>query len=513
MSKIPKKQKKQRAKLENEIIKLKIDAVKNYTNGGASRYRNDMKGFNVTVNTPDEDIGENLDTLVARSLDLFMNSPLATGAIKTIRTNVIGSGLKLNAAIDFEYLKLTSDQANEWEKDIEREWRLWSESPNCDATRRMNFGQIQQLATVSSLISGDCFVTLPRKKRAGTPYQTTVQLIDGSRVRNPDVGIEGGRVFNGIEIDAHGEALAAYIHHGYESQYMDTGYTRVPFYGEKSGRPLILQIMQDWERIGQRRGVPLLAPVIIVLKQLNRYTDAELAASLVASMFTAFLTTESPQTDLMGLSTITEEERVSNPEMSIELQRGGIVALQPGQDLKTAEPTRDTGAFDTFVTSLTRQIGAALEIPQELLVKHFTSSYSASRAALLEFWKMAHMRRAVLSATLCQPIYEEWLSEAVALGRVKAPGFFDDPSIRAAWCGAEWYGPKQGHLNPLQEAKAIEVLIDNDLTTREKAASEVSGQAWEDIAPVRVREEKYRRDNGLGEQLKPQGVLDELVTD
>ncbi len=494
--------------MEKKQKKSKAKIVKNYANGGASFHRNDMKGFNVSLNTPDEDIGDNLETLVARSLDLYMNAPLATGAIKTIRTNVVGSGLKLNSAIDFEYLKLTSDQANEWEKNVEREWRLWSESPNCDSGRRMTFGQQQQLAIMSALISGDCFAILPRKKRVGTPYQTTVQLIDAARVRDP-IGYNTN-IKNGIEMDANGEAIAVYIYSGYDQDIIQTS-QRIPFYGEKTGNPNVLQVMQDWERIGQRRGVPLLAPVMVTLKQISRYSDAEMAASLVASMFTAFVTTESPQQDLPGLSMVYGEDRVSDPDQAIELTRGGVVALQPGQKIETANPTRDTGAFDSFVMSLCRQVGAAIEIPYEVLLKHFTASYSASRAALLEFWKMAHMRRAVLASTFCQPVYEEWLAEAVALGRVSAPGFFDDPAIRAAWCGAEWYGPKQGHLNPLQEAKALESLINNDLTTREKAAAEVSGMAIEDILPVRAREEKYRREHNLGEYQET--VINEVPID
>ena len=56
-------------------------------------------------------------------------------------------------------------------------------------------------------------------------------------------------------------------------------------------------------------------------------------------------------------------------------------------------------------------------IPYELLVKNFTASYSASRASLLEAWKMFRMRREWLIGNFCQPVYEEWLTEAVVKGR------------------------------------------------------------------------------------------------
>lgn len=65
---------------------------------------------------------------------------------------------------------------------------------------------------------------------------------------------------------------------------------------------------------------------------------------------------------------------------------------------------------------------------------------------MLEAWKMFKMRRTWLSNDFCQPIYEEWLSEAVAKGRVIAPEFFEDPIIRKAYSGAEWNGPTQGFL-------------------------------------------------------------------
>ena len=72
----------------------------------------------------------------------------------------------------------------------------------------------------------------------------------------------------------------------------ETGWTRVEAWGAKTGRRNVLHIMNR-ERIGQRRGVPFLAPVIEALKQLGRYTDAELVAAVVSGMFTVFIEKES----------------------------------------------------------------------------------------------------------------------------------------------------------------------------------------------------------------------------
>lgn len=482
--------------LRRQVARRKLEILNSgYSHHGASSVKKSLAGWISSGGSPDEDIVDNLPKLRERSRDLFMGMPIATGALKTIRTNVIGPGLRLNASIDFEFLGIPLEEAGKWEANTEREFRLWSDSVNCDVSRRMTFGQLQGLALLSALLSGDCFVTLPVLPRAGSVYDLRVALIEGDRVCNPQPMPPDKDIVGGTEQNQYGEAVAVWIRniHPLATRNMGTPkWERVEFFGARTGRRNILHICQDWERPGQRRGVPLLAPVIETLKQLGRYTDAELMAAVVAGMFTVFVRSTTPETPLGQV--IPPEQRVDDDDpSSYELGPGAIIGLGDNEDITVANPSRQNTAFDGFVTTVCRQIGVALEIPYELLVKHFTASYSASRAALLEAWKMFHMRRRWMVQTFCQPIYEEWLAEAVAKGRIQAPGFFDDPAVRAAWCGAKWYGPSQGHLNPLQEANAAKVRIEEEISTREREAAEFSGQSWEDIHPVRTREEAARR--------------------
>lgn len=48
------------------------------------------------------------------------------------------------------------------------------------------------------------------------------------------------------------------------------------------------------------------------------------------------------------------------------------------------------------------------------------------------------MRREWLTKDFCRPVYEIWLTEAVARGRIVAPGFLTDPLIRQAYLASEW---------------------------------------------------------------------------
>ena len=139
------------------------------------------------------------------------------------------------------------------------------------------------------------------------------------------------------------------------------------------------------------------------------------------------------------------------------------------------------------------QIGASLEIPYELLMKHFGASYSASRGALEEAWKMFKMYRTWMAADFCQVVYEEWLAEAVAKGRVNAPGFFSDPLYRKAYSKAEWNGPARGILDPVKEVTAAEKRVKNGFSTRQSETMEMTGSDYyANVEQLKQEEEKLR---------------------
>ena len=85
----------------------------------------------------------------------------------------------------------------------------------------------------------------------------------------------------------------------------------------------------------------------------------------------------------------------------------------------------------------------------------------------------------------------------MARGRIIAPGFFDDPLIRAAWCSAQWIGPVQGSLDPLKEANAAVLKIQHGLKTHEQATMEDSGGDWNaNVEQLKAENEKLKAAGG-----------------
>lgn len=482
------------AGLKRAAARRKIQILNSgYGNYGANLTKKSLAGWLFAGGSHREDIEDNISVLRQRSRDLYMGVPIANGAVKTMRTNVVGRGLNLKPAIDREVLGITAAAAQKLEKQIEREWKLWADSPDCDIERIDNFFELQQLAFLNWLMSGDCLAVLPVKPRINQPYDLRVQLIEADRLSSPDYCDSwDNKIVGGVEVDKDGEVIAYHIsdQHPLSGEVTEYKWQRVEAYGAKTGRRNVLHIMCR-ERIGQRRGVPFLAPVIESLKQLGRYTDAELVAAVVSGMFTVFIEKEEASSDEAIGSMIPEEEQIdAEDETSVELGPGAVMDLNPGEKIHDSNPGRPNSNFSMFVEAICQQIGASLEIPYELLVKRFNASYTASKGALEEAWKMFRMYRAWLAADFCQPIYEEWLAEAVAKKRIDAPGFFTDPLIRKAYCKAEWNGPAKGMLDPVKEVTAAEKRVANGFSTRSSETMEMTGGDFYTNADQLKNEEK-----------------------
>lgn len=469
---------------------------KGYGEAGASWRKKAVKGFNAQSGSPHEDIDFNNYTLRQRSRMLYMASPIATSAVKTNRTNVVGVGLRLKSRIDREVLGLSPNQAETWQKETEREFSLWANRKRaCDATGMNNFYGLQQLALISWLLSGDCIGVIKQYKTDRMyPYALRVHLIEADRIatpvqygagasvfyttgRNPDTG---NTIFDGVEIDRNGSVVAYHIRDSYpfEVGAPETTWARVEAYQPSTGLPNVIHII-DTERPDQYRGVSYLAQVIEPLLQLRRYTESELMAAVIESFFTAFIKTTAPTDDMPFNQVEPDPPAELKGPNEYSMGPGQINVMEPGEDVTFAEPKHPNGSFDAFEKAVSEQVGAALELPHDLLLKSFSKSYSASRAALLEAWKAFKMRREWLADDLCRPVYEVWMSEAVARGRIYAPGFFDNPAIRAAYLGSEWLGPSQGQLDPTKEITAEILACSEGFSTHEQSTIRLNGGQWD----------------------------------
>ena len=462
---------------------------------GASRSRRALKSWNPVEDDANSALIYDLPTLRARSFDLCRNSPLGIGAINTTVTNVIGAGLKLQSMIDREFLGITEDEAEAWQRHTEREWALFALTKDLDLASLHNFPELTDLFFRSTLAGGDCFAVLPSVPRRSSEYRTRVQLIEAPRVTNPDNKPDSDTLVAGIERTPDGAPLWYYIENRNPQSRISSkkhGWKKIRAFGQRTGRRNVIHGFTPF-RVGQSRGLPFLTPVIEHLKQISRLTEYELMGSLVSSLATVFL--EQSQEAAPGMPVTPTGDGVTQPQ-ELAMGHGSIIGLGPGEKVHMANPTRPNANFDPFWIAIVREIGTGLEIPYEILVKHFTASYSASRAAFMMAWKFFMARRAWCVWNFCRPLYELFLIEAVTLGRITAPGFLSDALIRQAYMGSEWIGPAKGQIDELKEGQAAKLHVDEGWKTDQQVTSEISGGDWDKNITRRATEIRKKAESG-----------------
>lgn len=84
-----------------------------YSHGGASKRKTWAAKWNTSSGSAKRDIEENRKTLRERARDLAMNAPLGAAAINSTRTSCVGSGLVPAPKLDYDFLGISKEEANQ----------------------------------------------------------------------------------------------------------------------------------------------------------------------------------------------------------------------------------------------------------------------------------------------------------------------------------------------------------------------------------------------------------------
>ena len=488
------------------ILRIQKNSIlaSGYGSAAASLTRPVYKGWEWQGADPDSDIVQHLPIIRQRSRQLSMEAPIVAGLYKTLTTNVVGDGLRPEPVPDIDFLKINPDAAKLWKSEVLRYWETFAESPNCDCARRDNFYELTRLVFRSQNESGDAFVTMPRFDRRNAPFSLKIQVIEADCVATPE-GQErlehemlGNDVLGGVEISEWGHVVGYWF---YTGPHKNASYRRswhantanrprwifIPAYGAETGLPNVLHLTETL-RPGQRRGIPLIAPIIELCLTLDRYLKAETIAAQIQALFTLVVTSENPDGMAGEIDKLDTDDVTGDDDTLIALGNGIVQYARPGEKVEAVNPSRPTTSFAPFVENVIQLMGPTTGMPYELLMQKFQSSYSASRAAMNMASTQFKVLRSGLINDFCQPIYEAFMDEAVARGWIYAPGYFDSPIIRRAYTRAKWNGPGLPQVDMLKEVQAWEKQVSLGFATAGQATSELNGGDFMENLSIRSRE-------------------------
>ena len=418
---------------------------------------------------------------------------------------VIAQGLNLSPEPKHQILGLTPEAAKDWIGDVKTRFELWCMDQRASRSGKHNFFQSQRLMRKCLYRDGELFVTLSYHNDPSLLSPLRFELLDPDQIRETGMtwtanGASLHSLLNreGITRNADGEEIS------YKVWTTDAnGLPRentIPRIG-RGGKVMMLHALTDMDYAGQLRGI---SPLSICVQDLENILDFTLAQVEKAKNQSNVWATVESETDepaedpFKNLSNLgagpAAKQFGSNPEPAPKAQNvteeslepvyteiphtnqnkpgsWGVFSLKGKQKMKPFPDTSPSQQFNTFVDAYFAYIAAATGQSLETVLMKFSNNYSASRATLILTWRIAEQRRWELDYYILGPIYEMWLAEEIAAGRINAPGWAD-PRLRAAWTAHRYNGLSMPNIDPEKTAKAAKEYVSMGATTLEDVAIE-----------------------------------------
>lgn len=471
----------------------------------------EMGDWTPWIRSPDAEINQFRDRMVARNRDLVRNDGWASGAINRILDNTIGPGLRLSANPDWRALSLRAKGfdakwADEFRRTVEALWREYSVGTGRynDVSRIMTMGDQFRLALRHELVDGESLIVshwLPeRMGYGGADYATSFMVIDPDRLSNPYQMVDSKYLRGGVEIDDYGVPLAYHIRKAHQNDWYNSlesmDWERVLREDDDGWRRVIHNF--DHERAGQNRGTGIFTPVLARMKMLARYYGVELQAATIASVFGTYVTSPydpalvqdaldgDSSAELGKYQQVRADWATERPAM---LNGARIPTLAPGEEINSVSSAHPHGGFGPFAKEMLRSMSAASGLSAEQITQDYSATnYSSSRAAVLESWKTLNRRMARFKSGTATPMYAVWLQEVMERGLVPlpagAPSFIE---AATAYSACHWLGAGRGWVDPVKEPAGSILKMDGGLSTLKQECAE-QGLDYEEVIAQRAIE-------------------------
>jgi lambda family phage portal protein len=373
-----------------------------------------------------------------RSRELVRNSPYAARAIEELAGNVVGTGIVPKAKTGNTAL----------DKIIDTEWSFFADE--CDTPQRLDFYGMQTLTVRTMAESGEAIARFrPRPADAGLRVPLQLQMLEADFLDQArTMGLVNGHVMEGVQFDELGRRVAYWLF-----SYHPGGVLILNPRGGIVSQPVPAdQIMHTYRvlRPGQVRGVPWLAPVMMALRDLDDYCDAERVRKKIEACVTAFV--EQPEGidgDPLGLAGTDPSSKAP-----VETFQPGMVEyLKPGQAVKFNNPPAAGGYREYKMTEL-QGIMAGIGLPYELGTGDMSQvNYSSWRGGMLGFRNTVEAYRwLTLIPLFSMPVWRRFIDTLVLQGKIPQ-SVSRDPKTRLR--SVQWTAPRFESVDPVKDAEAV----------------------------------------------------------
>jgi|GEM_PF-1556466 len=426
----------------------------------------------------------------------------AHALVTRMADTVADVGLRWEPTPNVQILGITPEEGEAWARNAKPRFDSWAKSKKQHRSGTMTWYQSQRLYQVFQHRDNDIFTRLYYSSDKNLLNPLQFESIDPDQIRGDAFTSTSGfqSFHDGILRDSQGreKAYQVWIKNSdgqFEAKTINAD-------SSNGSRLLMLHGFMP-EYAFQGRGLSRLGNDIQEFQKLTDLTLAEIQKAILQSSIWGFVKPSDkedahnvfqgmltkggagPAAEQFGAAAGTEETGCADdnlaplqcydiPEATFDKPGLFLTNLPAGQSIEMVKNTAPSSEFDRFVDSFTSYIASSKGMPIEVLLMKFGQNFSASRGALLLFWRVAQIWRDEMAADYLNPVVEMWMSEEIAAGRISAPGW-SDPRLRAAWLNSMWVGPPAPDIDPGKTSKARLNNIEAGVTTISKESRNHNG--------------------------------------
>lgn len=388
------------AGLKRAAARVTLDQVRAYDGAKGGRRSGDWAATNAAANV---EIKGALPRLRARSRDIIRNTWWGARGQTIITSHAVGTGIEVKSK--------TGDKAVDTL--VNSLWSEWCE--RCDLEEQMSFAGQLALATSCIFESGEVLARMVplRSQKSKRHVPLELQLLEPDHLDASHDYIQTSDekiVDQGIAYDKRGKRTGYWLfphHPGARGLLLPTMSVFVP----------ADQILHPYRklRIGQGRGVPWVAPVLMKGRDVADLEDAIVVQSRIQACLSLWVKTNDASRTLAQASTETGKD--GDKRRIEKLAPGAIIYGEPGEEATAIQPTGST-QFEPVLMMNWLALAAGIGITYDQMTGDLRrANFSSLRAGKIEFRRMVEQFQwLTLADMLIKPLRRKWIETAVDFG-------------------------------------------------------------------------------------------------
>lgn len=420
-----------------------------------TRYTSD---WTATTGNADKFLRNDVESLRSRARDLIRNNPYANGIVSEIVSNVVGQkGIMVKPQARKADARnkgglSTQLDAGASEK-IAAAWEDFSKRGNFDVTGLLSRAAFERLSIQTEVVDGGFLIRMVDGFE-NSSHGFAVQGIE-TEALDPKYSDDSRRIFMSVEHDKWDRPIAYHLLK--RSDKAQVNYSR-----EREVIPAtdMLYLFRKM-RAGQTQGYSWFAPIMTMLRHLERFEEAEVIAARISA-------------NKLGFFEQTGEEQWTGDEDELGNMRtpsapGEFEKLPKGVKATMIDPSHPNANYPDFRKAILRGICSNFPTNYNTVARDLEGvNYSSIRQGVLSERDLYKIEQDSFIEGVTSPVYLRWLKMALFMGKIEGLTLLDFPRCAPA----EFSGRTWAWVDPLKDVQAYEAEVTLGINSRQQICRE-----------------------------------------